>query len=335
MLANRTSKALKYQGHARASARSSAPAQLLIIDSELRRVAIGATWQAQGFPKPDSGREVAGVGYNARRYHLVGERRMEVFGLDIGGSGIKGAPVETESGELLGDRIRVPTPEAATPDEVVRAAVEVVSRSGWEDPVGCGFPGVVKEGVVHTAANVAHEFIGFDLQTRLQKELGMPVRIVNDADAAGLAEMRWGAGRGVEGVVLMLTIGTGIGTALFIEGKLVPNTELGHIEIQGKEAELWAADRIRKVEDLSWKKWARRVEEYFQKMEALLWPDLIIVGGGVSKKSEKFLPRIETRTRVVPAEMLNEAGIAGAALAYIPETPVSPKQPAATLTQEA
>ncbi len=260
---------------------------------------------------------------------------MDVFGLDIGGSGIKGAPVNVESGELLGERVRVPTPEAATPDEVVAAAIEVVSRSGWDGPVGCGFPGVVKEGVIHTAANVADEFIGFDLQTRLQKELGTPVRIVNDADAAGLAEMRWGAGRGVEGTVLMLTIGTGIGTALFIEGKLVPNTELGHIEIHGREAELWTADRIRKVEDLSWKKWARRVEEYLQKMEALLWPDLIIVGGGVSKKSEKFLPRIETRTRVVPAEMLNEAGIAGAALAYVPETPVSPKPPASTLMQEA
>ena len=255
---------------------------------------------------------------------------MEVFGVDIGGSGIKGAPIETESGELLGDRIRVPTPEAATPDEVVGAAVEVVSCSGWAGPVGCGFPGVVKEGVIHTAANVAHGFIGFDLQTRLQKELGAPVRIVNDADAAGLAEMRWGAGRGGQGVVLMLTIGTGIGTALFTEGKLGPNTELGHIEIHGKEAELWAADRIRKVEDLSWKKWARRVEEYFQKMEALLWPDLIVVGGGVSKKSEKFLPRIETRTRVVPAEMLNNAGIAGAALAYLPETPLSGKPSAST-----
>lgn len=255
---------------------------------------------------------------------------MEVFGLDIGGSGIKGTPVETESGELLGDRIRVPTPEAATPDEVVAAAVEVVSRSGWEGPVGCGFPGVVKEGVIHTAANVADEFIGFDLQTRLQKELGTPVRIVNDADAAGLAEVRWGAGRGVEGTVLMLTIGTGIGTALFIEGKLVPNTELGHVEIHGREAELWAADRIRKVEDLSWKKWARRIEEYFQKMEALLWPDLIVVGGGVSKKSERFLPKIETRTKIVPAEMLNNAGIAGAALAYVPETPVSHKPPTST-----
>jgi polyphosphate glucokinase len=189
---------------------------------------------------------------------------------------------------------------------------------------------MVKEGVIHTAANVADEFIGFDLQTRLQKELGKPVRILNDADAAGLAEIRWGAGRGVEGMVQMLTIGTGIGTALFIEGKLVPNTELGHIEIHGREAEFWAADRIRKVENLSWKKWSRRIEEYFQKMEALLWPDLIIVGGGVSKKSEKFLPRIETRTRVVPAEMLNNAGIAGAALAYVPETPVPAQPPAST-----
>jgi polyphosphate glucokinase len=259
-------------------------------------------------------------------------RRMDVFGLDIGGSGIKGAPVNVESGELLGERVRVPTPEAATPDEVVAAAVEVISHSGWDGPVGCGFPGVVKGGVVHTAANVANAFIGFDLQTRLQKELGVPVRIVNDADAAGLAEMRWGAGRGVAGTVLMLTIGTGIGTAIFIEGKLVPNTELGHIEMHGREAELWAADRVRKVEDLSWKKWSRRIEEYLQRMEALLWPDLIIVGGGVSKKSEKFLPRIETRAKVVPAEMLNTAGIAGAALAYVPETPVLPRPPAATRT---
>jgi polyphosphate glucokinase len=271
------------------------------------------------------------VGYNIRRVLFSREKAyMDVFGLDIGGSGIKGAPVNAESGELVGERIRVPTPEAAMPDEVVAAAVEVVSRSGWDGPVGCGFPGVVKGGVIHTAANVADEFIGFDLQTRLQKELGAPVRIVNDADAAGLAEMRWGAGRGVEGVVLMLTLGTGIGTALFIEGKLVPNTELGHIEIHGREAELWAADRIRKVEELSWKKWSKRIGEYFQKMEALFWPDLIIVGGGVSKKSERFLPRIETRTKVVPATMLNAAGIAGAALAYVPETPVTPQPPAAT-----
>lgn len=254
---------------------------------------------------------------------------MEVFGLDIGGSGIKGAPVNAETGELAAERIRVPTPEAARPDDVAAACVEVVSRSGWDGPVGCGFPGVVKGGVIQTAANVADEFIGFDLRHRLQRELGQPVSIVNDADAAGLAEVRWGAGRGVDGVVLMLTLGTGIGTALFVGGKLVPNTELGHIELRGRDAELYASERARKVEDLSWKVWAGRVGEYLEKIEALLWPDLIIIGGGVSRKSDKFLPRIETRSEVVPAEMLNAAGIAGAALAYVPETAVPPEPPAA------
>jgi len=255
---------------------------------------------------------------------------MDVFGLDIGGSGIKGAPVNAETGELAAERVRVPTPEAARPDDVVEACVEVVSRSGWDGPVGCGFPGVVKGGVIQTAANVADEFIGFDFRQRLQRELGQPVSIVNDADAAGLAEVRWGAGRGVDGVVLMLTLGTGIGSALFVEGKLVPNTELGHIELRGRDAELYASERARKVEDLTWKAWAGRVGEYLEKIESLLWPDLIIIGGGVSRKSEKFLPRIETRSEVAPAEMLNAAGIAGAALAYVPEAHVPPEPPAAT-----
>ena len=254
---------------------------------------------------------------------------MNVFGLDIGGSGIKGAVVDAGSGELLSERVRVGTPEGARPDDVVAACVEVVSRAGWEGPVGCGFPGVVKGGVIHTAANVGDEFIGFDLAERLEGELGQPARVVNDADAAGLAEIRWGAGRGAEGVVLMLTLGTGIGTALFVGGKLVPNTELGHVELRGQDAERYAADRARKVEDLSWEEWARRVGEYLVMMENLFWPDLIIVGGGVSKKSEKFLPRIVTRTKVVPAQMLNAAGIAGAALAYVPEAPVLPEPPAA------
>jgi polyphosphate glucokinase len=255
---------------------------------------------------------------------------MEVFGLDIGGTGIKGAPVNAETGELAAERVRVPTPEAARPDDVVAACVEVVSRSGWDGSVGCGFPGVVKGGVIQTAANVADEFIGFDFRQRLQRELGQPVSIVNDADAAGLAEVRWGAGRGVDGVVLMLTLGTGIGSALFVEGKLVPNTELGHIELRGRDAELYASERARKVEDLSWKAWAKRLEEYLVMVENLFWPDLIIIGGGVSKKSEKFLPRIETRSEVIPAEMFNNAGIAGAALAYVPEVSVPPESPAAT-----
>ena len=243
---------------------------------------------------------------------------MNVFGLDIGGSGIKGAPVDTRTGKLIGGRIRVATPRAGRPDDVVATAVKVISRAGWDGPVGVGFPGVVKEGVIHTAANVDKSFIGFDLGERLRQELGTPVQIVNDADAAGLAEVRWGAGVGVEGVVLMLTLGTGIGTALFIGGKLVPNAELGHIELHGSDAEAYASERARKVENLSWNDWSERLVEYLRKMEDLLWPDLIIIGGGVSKRSEKFLPQVKTRTEIVPAEMLNAAGIAGAALAYVP-----------------
>ena len=258
---------------------------------------------------------------------------MNVFGLDIGGSGIKGAPVDTKTGALVGERIRVPTPRAGRPDDVVATAVRVISKARWDGPVGIGFPGVVKEGVIHTAANVDKAFIGFDLAERLRRELGSPVRIVNDADAAGLAEVRWGAGVGVEGVILMLTLGTGIGTALFIGGKLVPNTELGHIELNGRDAETYASDRARKVDNLTWQDWSVRLQEYLRKMEDLFWPDLIVVGGGVSKRSEKFLPHVKTRTEIVPAEMLNAAGIAGAALAYVPELSVPSEPPAATVRQ--
>jgi polyphosphate glucokinase len=240
---------------------------------------------------------------------------VEVFGLDVGGSGIKGAPVDTASGELLAERVRVKTPQPATPEAIVETAVEVVRRSGWAGPVGAGFPAVVKDGVVQTAANIDRAAIGFDLRSRLEQELGNPVRVVNDADAAGLAEVRWGAGRDVPGVVLMLTLGTGIGTALFVGGTLVPNTELGHIEIDGHDAETRASDGARKREDLGWEEYAERLQKYLNTVENLLWPDLIVIGGGISKKSEKYLPRIEMRTKVVTAQMLNEAGIAGAALA--------------------
>ena len=243
---------------------------------------------------------------------------MNVFGIDVGGSGIKGAPVDTETGELLAERIRVKTPRPATPEAIVATAVEVVRRSGWDGPVGCGFPAVVKDGVVRTAANIDKAAIGFDLQGRLEQELGNPVRVINDGDAAGLAEMRWGAGRGIEGVVLMVTLGTGIGTSLFVEGRLVPNTELGHIEIRGKDAEHRASDSARKRDDLSLREYAERLDEYLHRIEDLLWPDLIVIGGGISKKSEKFFPHLTTRTKIVAAEMLNEAGIAGAALAGIP-----------------
>jgi polyphosphate glucokinase len=244
---------------------------------------------------------------------------MNVFGIDIGGSGIKGAPVDTQSGELLEERVRIKTPKPATPEAIVETAVEVIREARWEGPVGCGFPAVVKGGVVQTAANIDKAAIGFDLRAALLRELDAPVSVVNDADAAGLAEMRWGAGREQDGVVLMLTLGTGIGTSLFVGGRLVPNTEFGHIEVRGKDAEHRAADSARKRDDLSWKEYAGRLDEYLHMVEFLLWPDLIVIGGGISKKSEKFFPHLTARTKVVPAEMHNDAGIAGAALAGVPD----------------
>jgi polyphosphate glucokinase len=243
---------------------------------------------------------------------------MRVFGLDVGGSGIKGAPVDTKTGELLAERVRIKTPRPATPEAIVATAVEVVRESGWEGPVGCGFPAVVQNGVVRTAANIDKAAIGYEMRARLEEELEESVRVVNDADAAGLAEARWGAGRDEDGVVLMLTLGTGIGTSLFVGGRLVPNTELGHIEIRGKDAEHRASDSARKNDDLSWMEYAGRLDEYLHRIEDLLWPDLIVVGGGISKKSDKFFPHLTARTRIVRAEMQNNAGIAGAALAGIP-----------------
>jgi len=244
---------------------------------------------------------------------------MHVFGIDVGGSGIKGAPVDTESGELLEERIRIKTPKPATPEAIVRTTVEVIREAGWEGPVGCGFPAVVKGGVVQTAANIDKAAIGFDLREALQREIDARVSVVNDADAAGLAEIRWGAGRDEGGVVLMLTLGTGIGTSMFVGGRLVPNTEFGHIEVRGKDAEHRAADSARKRDDLSWKEYAGRLDEYLHRIEFLLWPDLIVIGGGISKKSERFFPHLTARTKVVAAKMHNNAGIAGAALAGIPE----------------
>ena len=260
---------------------------------------------------------------------------MNVFGLDIGGSGIKGAPVDMATGTLLSDRKRIPTPQPATPDAMLLTAAEVVKQFGWQGPIGCGFPAVVKAGVVCTAANIDPSWIGFDLRQGLQQALDLPVEVLNDADAAGMAEMRYGAGRGVDGVVLMVTLGTGIGTALFVKGQLVPNTELGHIMIRGKDAEHRAAARVREEKGLSWKQYAQRVDEYLDEMQRLFWPDLIIIGGGVSKDAEKFFPRLTSQVKIVPAQMLNNAGIAGAALAAVPEQPV-PAQPAvATASQQA
>ena len=240
---------------------------------------------------------------------------MEILGIDIGGSGIKGAPVDTESGVLLAPRCRIPTPSPAKPGGVSKAVGEVARQFDWRGPVGCGFPAAIRSGVVLTAANIHKNWIGTDAITRFSEATGCPTVVINDADAAGLAEMTFGAGKGRRGVVLIVTIGTGLGTALFTEGFLLPNAELGHIEIDGVDAEWRASDAARKREDLSWKKWARRLDTYLGALERLLWPDLIILGGGVSRQHERFIPLLTVRAEVVPAQLQNEAGIVGAALA--------------------
>ncbi len=239
-----------------------------------------------------------------------------VLGIDIGGTGIKAAPVDTETGQLTAERKKIQTPHPATPDAVIDVAARLVQDFSWTGPVGMTFPGVVVAGVVHTAANVDHGWIGVDAAKTFEAATRLTATVLNDADAAGAAEMRFGAGKGASGTVLLLTFGTGIGSALFTDGVLVPNTEFGHIEIRGKDAEKRASELAREERDLSWEAWAERVDEYLAHMEALLSPGLIIIGGGISRKSDKFLPLLSgLRARVVPAALHNDAGIVGAALA--------------------
>ena len=240
---------------------------------------------------------------------------MEVLGIDIGGSGIKGAPVDIKKGKMLSERHRIPTPQPSKPKDVARVVNKIIRYFAWDGPVGCGFPAIVQDGVVLSAANVHKSWVGTDAEALFNKVSGYPIRVVNDADAAGLAEMKFGAGKGRKGTVMVITLGTGIGSALFINGHLVPNTELGHIEINCDDAEKLASDAARKREDLSWKKWGKRLNEYLQTLENLFSPELFILGGGVSKKHEKFIPRLSVRARVVPAQLRNEAGIVGAAMA--------------------
>ena len=238
------------------------------------------------------------------------------FGIDIGGSGIKGAPVDLVAGEFADERLRIPTPQPSTPSAVADVVADIVSQFGaasGELPVGVTFPAVIQHGVARTAANVDPSWIGTDVDALFTERLQRPVHVVNDADAAGVAEVRFGAARGTHGTVLVATLGTGIGSALLIDGHLVPNTELGHLEIDGYDAETRAADSVRDREDLSWEKWAVRLQRYFGVIEDLFWPDLIVVGGGVSKKSDRFLPLLHLRAPIVPAQLRNDAGIIGAA----------------------
>lgn len=239
----------------------------------------------------------------------------KVLGIDIGGSGIKGAPVNTDDGLMLESRYRIPTPTPATPQNVAPVIAEIAKHFKWEGPIGCGYPGVVQNGVAKTAANIDDAWIGTNVNKLFKKATGLPVSVINDADAAGLAEMKFGAGMDSKGVVFLCTVGTGIGTVLFVNGTLVPNTEFGHIELMGMDAEKYASDAARKTEELSWEDWAARFDQYLVSLEKLINPDLIIVGGGASKKGERFLPHLTVKTKVVPAELLNNAGLVGAALA--------------------
>ncbi|MBG0562980.1 polyphosphate--glucose phosphotransferase [Actinoplanes aureus] len=239
---------------------------------------------------------------------------MTILGIDIGGSGVKGAPVDTVRGELLEERFRVPTPQPADVDSVVEAVAEVAGKFHGIERVGITFPGVVVDGVTRSAANVDKSWVDAPAAKLFAERLGLPATVLNDADAAGAAEVAFGAGRDQSGLIMMVTLGTGIGTALFLDGVLIPNTELGHLEIDGRDAELLASDRVREADELSWEQWAPRVERYLRHVEMLLSPRLFIIGGGVSKKSEKFFPLLDIRTPIVAATLLNNAGIIGAAV---------------------
>jgi polyphosphate glucokinase len=241
---------------------------------------------------------------------------MIVLGIDIGGSGIKGAAVDLSTGTLAADRFRIETPKPADPERVTRVVAEVAAKFDLTGPVGVTFPGVVTHGIVRTAANVDKSWIGVNAAVMFREAIGRPVYVLNDADAAGVAELSFGSGRGQTGLTVLLTFGTGIGSALFVNKALVPNTEFGHLLLRnGTVAEHWAAESAREKENLSWSGWALRVQDYLRLLEDLVWPDLYIVGGGASKKAEKFLPLLEIRTPIVPATLLNHAGIVGAAMA--------------------
>lgn len=244
-----------------------------------------------------------------------------VIGVDIGGTGIKGGIVDLGSGRVLGERYRIDTPQPSTPLAVARCVAEIVAELSSRksaptaaSPVGVTFPSIIAGGVARSAANVDKSWIGTDVDALFTQELGREVEVMNDADAAGLAESRWGAGRDVDGVVLVITLGTGIGSAFIMDGILVPNAELGHLEIDGYDAESRASAAARERDGLSWTEYSVRLQRYFSHVECLFSPQLFIVGGGISKRSKDFLPNLSLRTRIVPAKLKNNAGIVGAAL---------------------
>jgi polyphosphate glucokinase len=245
---------------------------------------------------------------------------MRALGIDIGGTGVKGAVVDTATGTLVTDRRRIKTPRPATPDAVSYVVGQISRHFEWEGPIGVTFPGVVKGETIHTAPNLDPSWVGHDSAELFTKTTGCPVHVINDADAAGIAEARFGHPEASHGVVVLLTLGTGIGSALLLDGVLVPNTELGHLKLGSRQvdAERRASEAARERDGLSWKKWASRLSHYLEALEVLLWPDLFLLGGGVSASSAKYVPYLHCRTPVEPAQLLNQAGIVGAALAAGP-----------------
>ncbi|MDN4472613.1 polyphosphate--glucose phosphotransferase [Demequina zhanjiangensis] len=239
------------------------------------------------------------------------------IGVDIGGSGIKAAPVNLKNGKFTDERYRIPTPQPATPEAVGKTVAKCISRfePSRKTPIGVAFPGVIQHGVVKTAANVDDSWIGVNLRELIRDYAGHDVHVLNDADAAGFGEYRYGAAHGQDGSIFLATLGTGVGTAMIVDGTLVPNLELGHLEIDGHDAEDYAAESARARHDLDWDGWIPHLQRYFSEVERLFWPDMIIVGGGVSKSSHMFLPRLTLRAPIIPAELLNGAGIVGAAAA--------------------
>jgi polyphosphate glucokinase len=250
--------------------------------------------------------------------------RPPVVGVDIGGSGVKAALVDVERGALIGERVRVPTPQPAVPAAIIAVVAELVTGFSAEGPVGVGLPAPIIDGAAMMAANIDPTWVGVVAEREIATAIGRPCAVLNDADAAGLAEVRFGAGRDVRGVVLVLTLGTGIGSALFIDGRLVPNTELGHIEIRGKDGERRASAGARERRGMSYREWAPLLEEFIRRVDRLIWPDLVILGGGISKKADRFVPLLSVRPPIVPASLQNEAGIVGAALRAVEVEPVLP-----------
>lgn len=242
---------------------------------------------------------------------------MNILGIDIGGSALKGAPVNVKTGKLLAERHRIATPDTLSPKEMAAEIKALAAHFKWKGAIGVGFPGVVHDNVIRTSANLHKDFIGLDGGKFFSKATGLKVALVNDADAAGIAEVRCGAGKGVKGAVLLLTFGTGVGSALFLDGRLYPNSELGHLQMKGKSAERFVSGAAKERRELSYKEWARDVSDYLVQLENILWPELIIVGGGISADHAKWFKHLKIRTPIVPASFLNEAGIVGAALSAL------------------